>query len=205
MNLPELGRRLGVRGRALAELELILRRLERTGQIARIRHNRYLIPAVADLVAGRILMSRSGGGRLQPDDPGQARVTVPPAATATAFHQDRVLVRLESRRGPNREEEPQGKVIRILERARTRVVGTLQRSRQFNYVVPDDPRIPHDIYTSTKRGPSLQAKVGDKVVIELEEWISRHNNHEGLIVEVLGRADDHSIEVDAEIQQYDLP
>ena len=37
--------------------------------------------------------------------------------------------------------ENTGTVIRILERRRTQIVGTLQRSSQFLYVIPDDPRI----------------------------------------------------------------
>ena len=37
-------------------------------------------------------------------------------------------------------------MIRILERAHDTIVGTLQRSRNFYYVVPDDPRFVHDIY-----------------------------------------------------------
>ena len=64
-------------------------------------------------------------------------------------YSDRVLVRrdvLPQTRHSRPPQEPTGKVIRILERSRTQLVGTLQRGQQFLYVVPDDPRIPHDIY-----------------------------------------------------------
>ena len=37
-------------------------------------------------------------------------------------------------------------MIRILERAHDTIVGTLQQSRNFFYVVPDDPRLVHNIY-----------------------------------------------------------
>ena len=37
-----------------------------------------------------------------------------------------------------------GSVVRVLERRRTQIVGTLKRSRKFLYVIPDDPRIPPD-------------------------------------------------------------
>ena len=67
---------------------------------------------------------------------------------------DRVLVRRDvPLRPPRPGEEMQatGSVLRVLERHRTQIVGTLQRSPRFLYVIPDDPRIPHDIYVPEPR------------------------------------------------------
>src|SRR5213075_1680004 len=84
----------------------------------------------------------------------------------------------------------EGRVIRILERAHDTIVGTLQRSRNFYYVVPDDPRFVHDIYVHPEpdQQPGNAANVGDKVVVRLDAWESRHINPEGEIIEVLGPA-----------------
>ena len=79
---------------------------------------------------------------------------VPADRTATAMHGDRVLVRREASGPPSRKPQAHefvGKLVRVLESARTRLVGTLQRSRQFLYVIPDDTRIPHDIYVPPAR------------------------------------------------------
>src|SRR5439155_1023358 len=82
------------------------------------------------------------------------------------------------------------KTLRDLERAHDTIVGTLQQSRNFYYVVPDDPRFVHDIYVHPERDqqPGTSANVGDKVVVRLEPWESRHVNPEGEIIEVLGPA-----------------
>ena len=98
-----------------------------------------------------------------------------------------------------------GTVIRILERRRTQIVGTLQRGRQFLYVIPDDPRLPHDIYVSPPRDTGRPANVGDKVVVELREWASRHTNPEGEIIEVLGPPDEEGVDMLSVLRQYDLP
>ena len=66
--------------------------------------------------------------------------------------------------------------VRILERRRTQMVGTLQEAKQFLYVIPDDPRLPHDIYVPPPRDVGRPAQVGDKVVVELREWESRQTN-----------------------------
>ena len=81
-------------------------------------------------------------------------IAVPESATGTAMHEDRVLVRRDvPLRPPRLGEEAQatGTVLRVLERHRAQIVGTLQRSPRFLYVIPDDPRIPHDIYVPEPR------------------------------------------------------
>src|SRR5438046_1736785 len=149
LNVPELLRALGLMPNRQQELQRVLRALEESGRVARIKGNRYIEPREADLIPGKIRMNRAGKGFLQPDDPALKEIAIPENATGTALHEDHVLVRrdvkpqgLRSRGG----QENSGTVIRVLERKRARIVGTLQRSKQFLYVIPDDPRMPHDIY-----------------------------------------------------------
>ncbi len=87
------------------------------------------------------------------------------------------------------ENDLDGTVIRVLERRRAQIVGTLQRGRKFLSVKPDDPRIPHDIYVTEPRDVGRPALDGDKVVVELGDWVSRESNPEGEIIEVLGAPD----------------
>jgi ribonuclease R len=124
------------------------------------------------------------------------------------MHGDHVLVRRDVRpRIPRRAgvEEPTGRVVRVLERAREQLVGTLQKGRQLLYVIPDDPRITQDIYVTPPRDTGRPARVGDKVVVELREWVSRHANPEGEIIEVLGPPDAQGVDMLSVIRQYRLP
>ena len=106
---------------------------------------------------------------------------VPESATSTALHEDPCAraSRREKRLFATDLEQETGTVIRILERKRTQIVGTLQRSPRFLYVIPDDPRMPHDIYVPPPRDVGRPANVGDKVVVELREWENRHTNPGG--------------------------
>jgi ribonuclease R len=207
-NVPELLRLLRLPPPRQQDLQRALRELEQTGQVARIKGNRYIQPRVADLIPGRIRMNRAGKGFLQPDDTGLKEIAIPEGATGTALHEDRVLVRRDVRARGLRSGDAQaetGEVVRILERRRTQMVGTLQRGRQFLYVIPDDPRIPHDIYVPEPRDLGRPARVGDKVVVELKEWESRHTNPEGEIIEVLGAPDAEGVDMLSVLRQYDLP
>ena len=203
-----LGRKNGVR----MGLNQVLRELERSGEIARIRKNRYVLPAEADLVAGKLSIHQAGYGFLVTDKPGEPDIFVAAENTGTAMHGDRVVVRMSgepaSPRAKDRYLRREGRVIRILERAHDTIVGTLQHSRNFYYVVPDDPRLVHNVYvrpptTAATRKPA--AKVGDKVVVRLEAWESRHVNPEGEIVEVLGAASAPGVDMLSIIRKYHLP
>lgn len=207
-NVPELLRALRLPPPCQQELQGVLRGLEQAGRIARIKANRYILPREADLIAGRIRMNRAGKGFLQPDEPRLKEIIIPQNATGTAFHEDRVLVRRDVRPKGLRASAPEsdtGQVVRILERRRTRLVGTLQRSRQFFYVVPDDPRVSHDVYVTEPRDVGRPARIGDKVVVEMREWQSRHTSPEGEIIEVLGAPDAEGVDMLAVLRQYDLP
>jgi len=207
-NVPELLRLLRLPPHRQQVLQGALRELEQTGRIARIKGNRYIQPREADLIPGRIRMNRQGKGFLQPDDAGLKEIAIPEGATGTALHEDRVLVRRDVRPKGLRSgaaEPDTGTVVRILERRRTRMVGTLQRGRKFLYVIPDDPRIPHDIYVPEPRDLGRPARVGDKVVVGLREWESRHTNPEGEVVEVLGAPGEEGVDMLSVLRQYDLP
>src|SRR5437764_5588158 len=199
-----LGRKSGVR----MGLSQALRELERSGEIARIRKNRYILPAEADLVTGTLSIHQAGYGFLITEKPGEADIFVAAENTGTAMHGDRVVARITRdpayARAKGRRE---GRVIRILERAHDTIVGTLQHSRNFYYVVPDDPRIVHDVYVQVPPR-TLLLKVptrGDKVVVRLEAWESRHVNPEGDIIEVLGAATAPGIDMLSIVRKYDLP
>ncbi|MEO6181739.1 MAG: ribonuclease R [Verrucomicrobiota bacterium] len=207
-NVPELLKRLGLLPNQQQELQQVLRQLEKNGEIVRTKGNRYITSCEADLISGVLKINRQGKGFLQPDQTGLQEIVVPESATSTALHGDRVLVRRDVRPQGLRQGSPDdltGTVVRILERKRAQIVGTLQRSKQFLYVIPDDPRIPHDIYVPPATDVGRPAQIGDKVVVELLNWESRNSNPEGEIIEVLGSPDEEGVDMLSVLRHYDLP
>jgi ribonuclease R len=190
------------------ELEDMLQK----GEIVRVRTDRFVLPQEADLVIGRITFNEKGFAFVIPEPAADADkpakrdaggdIYVGQEDTWVAMHGDKVVVRLN--REPKQfktEQKRSGRVIRILERARETIVGTLQKTERFYYVIPDEPRMLQDIYTK----PVANARVGDKVVVKLAEWKSRHVNPEGEIVEVLGPATKPGVDILAILRKYQLP
>ena len=212
LNQIEIANKLGVGGRTRLALRSTLRDLERAGEIARIRKDRYVLPAEADLVTGKLSLNPAGYGFLTSDKPGEPDVFIAAENVGTAMHRDRIVARISLEPPGGRiKGRREGRVIRILERAHDTIVGTLQRSRNFCYVVPDDPRFVHDIYVrpvaaeQEDRRSETEATVGDKVVVRLDDWQSRHVNPEGEIIEVLGPASAPGVDVLSIVRKYHLP
>src|ERR1043166_4447599 len=199
----EIAQKLRLGAAERREYRRVLEDMLQQGEVVRVRKDRFVAPQEADLVIGRIVFNEKGFAFVIPEPPTiDGDIYVSQEDTWVAMHSDKVVVRVyRGRRKFKGADKPAGRVIRILERASETVVGTLQKSRNFHYVIPDDPRSPHDIYTT----PTLNAQVGDKVVVKLAEWTSRHVNPEGEIVEVLGKSDAPGVDILAIIRKHHLP
>jgi ribonuclease R len=195
----EIADKLRLKPAERVEFRRVLDEMARTGEVARIRQDRFVLPQQADLVSGVIQLNEKGFAFVIPETPTtEGDIYIAEEDVGVAMHGDKVLVRLNRER---RQAKRSGRVIRILERANDTVVGTLQKTKLFHYVVPDDPRFIHDVYTK----PALGAQVGDKVVVRLAEWTSRHVNPEGTITEVLGKATAPGVDILSILRKYRLP
>ncbi|PWU05542.1 MAG: ribonuclease R [Verrucomicrobia bacterium] len=205
----QISRKLQLSQEEHCELRRLLNGLEEAGTVARVRKKLYVLPETADLFTGTIQFHANGSAHILSETPGVNDLFIPAEKTSTALHGDRVIARTVS--GPqsaNRKRSgdfrKEGQVIRILERANQVIVGTLQKSKNFYYIIADDPRFLHDLYVKPP-APPLKSKVGDKVVARLDSWTSRHLNPEGTIIEVLGRAGTPGIDIISILRRYRLP
>ena len=192
-------------------LNALLREMEQAGEIARIRKNRYVLPSEADLVTGTLHVHQAGYAFLPREKAGEQDLFIAAENTGTAMHGDKVVARITRdvpyARAKGGRDRAEGRVIRILERAHDTIVGTLEQSKNFFYVVPDDPRIVHNVYVQVPPQPPLPRipNRGDKVVVKLERWESRHVNPEGQIVENLGPSSAPGVDMLSIIRKYHLP
>ncbi len=206
----QVAARLGFHGKNLKQVEKYLHKLVAEGVIVRIRDNRYCLGDVADLLAGKLTVLRGGNGFVNSPD-GARSVFVRGDDMGTALPGDTVLVRrqrghaLVDGEAPRRNREttrddPPGKIIRILERSRRDIVGTLKTTGRFLYVLPLDPVYRADFYVASAGG----AEVGDRVVMRFLTWPNRHVSPEGEITEVIGPWEEASADTLAVIRHHGI-
>ena len=118
-----------------------------------------------------------------------------------AFHKDTVQVALMGEQTGKRQE---AQVIRVLERGFTQIVGTYERSRNnYGFVVPDNTKLPQDIFVSKER--SKGAVSGNKVVVEITGYGTDTTSPEGKVVEILGHINDPGVDILSIVRAYELP
>ncbi len=115
---------------------------------------------------------------------------------------DTVRVRLLPQRN-KKSTRPEGEVVAIIDRANKTLVGTIQITPHYAFVVPDSKKIFQDIYIP--KHVTLNAAHLDKVLVEVTSWPKEGKKAEGKVVEVLGQSGNNDTEMHAILLEYGLP
>ncbi len=201
----ELKRRLQITADHEFEvLRDILHKMVDKGELAWTKKKGYHRSAPSSKgIVGIIRISKQGTAVVTTNE--SEEIAIDSQSLGTALNGDTVEIALFAARKKKRteSEQPAGEVVRVIQRAQTGFVGTLQRSQNFYFVLPDDPTIPRDIYIDPS---SLGgARPGEKVLVELTVWDNPQLNPEGMIKAVLGKAGDPFVEVRSVIEKFRLP
>ena len=151
-------------------------------------------------VVGTIDMKQTGKAYVIPDEEGQEDILIAPNYTHHALHGDTVKVSMFPQR---RMHKPEGEVVEIIKRARTRFVGRIQKMDKFAFLLCDNRNMVVDIFIH----PSdlAGAEDGEKAVVEMTEWPERMNNPVGRVIKRLGRPGDNNVEMQSILADYDFP
>ncbi|MDO8594276.1 MAG: ribonuclease R [bacterium] len=108
----------------------------------------------------------------------------------TALNRDEVEV--ETLKGKVRGRRT-GKVLRIITRAKTRFVGTIEEKGTRLVLVPDDFRMYAPIVIPR---PPREAQKGYKALVEMKEW-QDGKEPQGDIIKVIGKKGEHEVEMES--------
>ncbi|WP_192598616.1 ribonuclease R [Sporosarcina limicola] len=181
------------------ELVKMLVQLEQKGQIIRSRTNRYGVPERMNLVRGKFIGHAKGFGFVAPEMEGMDDIFIPPHEVNGTMNGDIVLVRVTGTSSGDRRE---GTVTRVVERKTTKVVGSYQDNKGFGFVIPDDKKLPMDIFIG--KGDSLNAVDGHKVVVEITEWPSDLKSATGMVSQILGHKNDPGVDILSIIHKHGI-
>lgn len=147
---------------------------------------------------GVIDIAREGYGFVETQE---GTFYIPANRTGGAMNGDTVEVRPRpAQRGAGMRRE--AVVVRVHKRALEYVVGVLRVCDPLVAVVPQDPRVQHDIFVDMRQSPA--AKDGDMVLARITGYPSRGCAATGYIVEVLGDSSRPGIDVDVIVHDHGL-
>src|SRR5205085_5367919 len=173
-----------------------------SGDLIQIRGHRFGLPEKMDLYVGRLQTHPAGYGFVTPERPldngGDIYISGP--LLNDAMNGERVVVRIERIKDGGRAE---GRVIRILERANSSIVGRYDRDENgMGYVAPFDRRVLMDIFVPP--GQEGGASPREMVVVELTRWPTATRGAIGRVAEVLGDIDAPGVDTEIIIRKYGI-
>lgn len=127
-------------------------------------------------------------------------VFIPARNLNRGMHKDTVKIYVYSRKRNSKEE---GDVVEIIKRNKTEFVGVLQLSKNFGFLVPDDPKMYADIFIPKNKLEN--AENGVKVLAKITDWPDNSKNPFGKVVDILGMPGDHETEIHSILLEYGLP
>jgi ribonuclease R len=212
ITLKDLARAVKVSGKEqFTTLRQLIEQMKREGIVAADERGRLTYvterkrakePTTRNVIA-TVTITRRGMGIVRPEG-WTEEIQIGPRSLRTALPGDVVEVIPFARPRKHKPGEPiEGEVVRVVSRTITRITGRMDVRRDFAFVVPDDRRMPRDIFLSPAE--ARKAKPGDKVVVELLPWEDAGMNPEGMVVEVLGPSGDARVEVLSVARSFGLP
>jgi ribonuclease R len=175
-----------------------LDRLVERGDLVLIKGKRYGLTDKMNLMAGALSVHPDGFGFLTPESGGKD-IFIKTADLKDAWHGDRVVARLEGRRGKRRE----ARVIRILERAVLEIIGLLCQAADTYYVEPEDEHLLFNLVIPP--GKLNGAQPGDVVRAKVTHYPTGHLNPQGEVAAVLGPMEDAEVQTYIVVGKYNLP
>ncbi len=175
----QVARALGIKGEDYRMLKRILKEMADEGILHQIRRNSFVAAGRAETLTGKLDLVRRNYGFVIPETGGRD-VFVKNFNLGEAFDGDRVEVKVINRPADG---NPEGVIVRVLERGMRRFIGTFYKQGRMQYVVPRDDRLVREIIIPS--GESTSVKDGDRVVVEIFDWGGPGGKARGRVIKSL--------------------
>lgn len=180
------------------KLKKILNSLVKEKIIIHVR-GKYRLLVSSKKIIGTIDFSEKGYPFVY-DQKNNIQVFINPKFLNHALHGDIVEVSIFS---VSKKYEFEGEVTKIIERKINTVVGTIEKSENFAFLITDSKTIPYDIFIPLNK--LNKAKNGDKVIVKIIDWPEGAKNPIGEVCEILGKAGDNDVEMTSILVEFGLP
>lgn len=179
------------------EAKNLLIELIKNNEIVKLRSGKYSSINKLSLYTGSVDGNPDGYAFFIADDGIIEDLFIPPNKLNGAVHGDKVAIRIEEYNG-----KKEAYVVKVLERKYRRLVGRVEKSKHFAYVIPFMKKFFYDIYIPDKY--SVNLKDNEVVVCSIIRYPEKRKNPEGKILKSLGQLNDPGIENKIVLEKYEL-
>ena len=170
----------------------LMNRLEEDGEVIRDNQNNYHLIDDFHYLKGVLSLNKKGFGFVKVDE--ETEYYINSKNLNGAFDQDEVMIETTVYRG-----KPEGRVVKIIKRGMTRLVGLVRKGRRELIIMPDDPKFTDWIYVDEAHAHG--AMPGHKVVVEIKKY---KPYLKGDIVKIIGHKNDPGVDILSVVNKYDV-
>lgn len=176
------------------ELLKALNSLEDEGKIVRNEQNEYLLIENSNMAVGVLSINKRGFGFVSVDER-EDDIFISPHDLKDAFHQDTVLVQFKKKQSGARQE---GRILRVIQRGQTRLVGVLKKGKRELVFTADDVKFDKPVYID--HAHCHGAMPGHKVVVDIKTY---KPYIKGNVVQILGHELDPGVDILSVVYQHE--
>ena len=174
-----------------------LKKLKNKGFIEQQGKGKYFVKPSSDLHEGTLDVNSQGNGYIISDEFVED-VFIDRRHFNKAFHGDTVSFKIMVSKGKRRK---QGIVVHIIKRQKTQYVGVVEKFGDTFSVQPKNINLP---FLLSKENIG-KAKLGDCVLVSIQEWKRKSNYPQAVVNEILGRPGNHDTEIHTIMATHGLP
>jgi ribonuclease R len=201
ISLTHVIRRLGLKKKEdIKKTAIYLDELVEQGRIKQLENGHYASTRATEALEGVVDHISARFAYIKVGSEEDKDIYVKASDLNGAVDGDRVKVKVFATRHGD---HPEGEVMEIVQRGRSRYAGKIEISKNFAFVVADARKIHEDffIYPEDING----AKNGDKVIVEVTNWSSNDRKPEAKVIQILGKAGENEAEIHSIMAEFDLP
>ncbi|WP_459188093.1 ribonuclease R [Parabacteroides sp. APC149_11_2_Y6] len=181
------------------QVSQILQELASENFISEIDRGRFRYNDLGTIAIGTFTRRSNGKNSFIPED-GGAPVFVAERNSGHAMDGDKVKVQLFAKR---KGAEPEAEVIEVLDSKRSTIIGKLQVTKGFAFLITESKTLANDIFIPKEKLKG--GKNGDKAIVRIVEWPDEAKNPLGEVIDILGVAGENNAEMHAILAEFDLP
>ncbi len=179
------------------EMADCLELLEKEGEIYHSNKNKYMLFSFCNLKKGFLRVNKKGYGFVEVNNENED-IFISSEDMKNAIDGDFVIVEVTLTKDDGRRE---GRILKIIKRSLSTVVGEIYFRRGIGYIIPDDKKLKLEIEIPKKK--NMGAVDGHKVVVAIDEF-KKKGKCVGEVIKIIGHKNDPGVDILSIVEHFKI-
>jgi len=178
-------------------LQNTLKEMENEGDIYHSNKDKYMLFSNSNLRKGILRINKKGFGFVEVQNEDED-IFISRDSINGALESDEVIAEITEVKEDLKRE---GRIVKIIKRGLSRVVGTIFFKKGIGHVIPDDPKL--NVFIEIPKKKNNGSVDGHKVVVEIKKY-NHDGSCQGEVTKILGHVNDPGVDIISVVEKYNI-